>query len=120
MSTQDQINVAIGAHAMWKTRLKSAIDSGSSEFSPSVVQQDNLCDFGKWLYGTAATSLKSSPHYTKCVELHRQFHIIAARVLSLALGRKKDEAIRSMNLQGEFAVASSSLTKAMMDWKSGG
>jgi methyl-accepting chemotaxis protein len=117
MSTQDQINAAISAHAAWKTRLKSAIDSGSSEVSPSVVQQDNLCDFGKWLQGTAATENKSSPHYAKCVERHRHFHIVAARVLSFALSGKKDEALHSMGLQGDYTQASAALTKAMMDWK---
>ena len=118
MTTQDQINAAIGAHGIWKARLKTAIEKGASEFSPSDVAHDDRCDFGKWLYGAAATSAKSSPHYSKCVELHRQFHTVAARVLSLAVGGKKDEAARAMNLQGDYAQASAALTKEMMNWKS--
>jgi len=120
MSTQDQINAAIAAHSMWKARLKAAMQTGSSEFSPSAVAHDDRCDFGKWLHGAAATAFKGSPHHTKCVELHRQFHTVAARVLSLALAGKRDEATRSMSPQGEYAVASGALTKAMMDWKSAG
>jgi len=118
MSTQDEINAAIAAHGTWKIGLKAAIETGSSEFSPSIVAQDNRCDFGKWLHGTATTALRGSTHYTKCVELHRQFHTIAAKVLTLALGGKKDEALGSMSVKGDYALASAALTKAMMDWKS--
>ncbi len=114
---QNEISAAIAAHSVWKSRLRTAIDSGKSEFSPAVVAQDNHCDFGKWLHDTAATSLKNSPHYGKCEELHRQFHASAAKVLSLALSGKKDEAHRSMDLNGDYDVASTALTKAMMDWK---
>lgn len=64
-----------------------------------------------------ASALKSSPHYTKCLGLHRQFHIVAAKVLSLALNGKKNEALHLMDLKGEFTLASASLTKAMVDWK---
>ena len=103
---------------IWKIRLKAAMQTGSSEFSPSVVAHDDRCDFGKWLHGAATAHLRGSPHYTKCVGLHRQFHIIAAKVLSLALAGKKDEAIRSMGMQGDYAQASAALTTAMMDWKS--
>ena len=117
MSTQDQINAAIAAHATWKVRLKAAIEKGASEFSPSDIAHDDHCDFGKWLHGAVATVFKSSPHYTKCVELHRQFHIVAAKVLSLALGGKKDEAVHFIGIQGEFTQASAALTMAMVNWR---
>ena len=93
-------------------------DRKGDQLSPSDVAHDDRCDFGKWLHGATATTLKSSPHYSKCVELHRQFHTVAARVLSLAVGGKKDEAARAMNLQGDYAQASAALTKEMMNWKS--
>jgi hypothetical protein len=118
MGTQDQINAAIGAHGMWKARLKPAIEKGTSEFSPATIQVDDRCDFGKWLHGAEKTAFKSSPHYTKRVQLHRQFHIVAAKVLSLALNGKRDEALHFLDLQGEFSLASATLTKAMVDWKS--
>ncbi|MGD0076394.1 MAG: CZB domain-containing protein [Candidatus Binataceae bacterium] len=117
--TQNAITAAIGAHGMWKARLKSAIDKGTSEFTQARVHADNQCDFGKWLYGSAA-ELKSSQHYGKCLELHRQFHAVAAKVLSLALAGKKEEALKAMAVQGEFAVASATLTNAMTQWKNAG
>jgi hypothetical protein len=106
--------MAIGAHGMWKTRLKSAIDHGSSEFSPAVVQLDDHCDFGKWLAG-ASPELKASPLYSRCRDLHRQFHSAAAKVLTLALSGKKDKAKHNLD-SGEFSNLSGTLTKTMMDW----
>jgi hypothetical protein len=61
--------------------------------------------------------VKRSNGYQTCLALHRDFHAIAARVLSLALAGKKAEAERSMAVGGEYAAASSALTRAMMEWK---
>ena len=118
MDIQDQISSAIAAHGKWKIRLKAAIENGASDLSPSKAQSDSDCVFGKWLQDSAATPLKTSLHHAKCVELHRQFHIVAARVLTLALSGKRAEAMHLMDLQGEFARASSALTHEMMAWKS--
>ncbi len=116
---QNAITAAIGAHSMWKAHLRSAIDKGTSEFTQARVHADNQCDFGEWLYGSAAEH-KGSPHYGKCLELHREFHAVAAKVLSLALAGKKEEALKAIAVQGEFAIASATLTNAMVEWKNAG
>ena len=41
----------IAAHGLWKYRLHEAITSGHSSFDPAVVELDNRCPFGQWLYG---------------------------------------------------------------------
>ena len=117
MSLPDEIKSAIGLHGQWKSRLDAAIATGTSEFSVSVVRQDNQCVFGKWLYGPAwAGEIRNSQHYKDVRELHRQFHCVAADVLALALAGKKSEAIQAMHAQSEFAQCSAKLTKAMMAW----
>lgn len=115
MTVQEQIKAAIGVHGMWKSRLHSAIDHGSSEFTPGKVRRDDQCDFGKWL-AAAAPSARSSPDYQKCVELHRQFHGAAAKVLELAIAGNKDAAKEAMKAGGDFARTSGALTMAMMAW----
>ncbi len=116
-TTHQQIVKAIGGHGMWKARLQKAIDQAASDVSVTVVRQDNQCDFGKWLYGPdLSADTKRSPHYENCRRLHREFHLAAAKVLTLALANKKVEATRAMTHDGEFATCSASLTKAMMDW----
>jgi len=116
-TTHDTIQEAIGAHGLWKGRLKKAIATASSEVEPQVVAQDSQCAFGKWLYGSSLTANeKNSPHYAECRELHRSFHAVAAKVLSLALAGKAQEAARAMEPGSEFNRLSLSLTRAMTQW----
>jgi len=117
MSLKDEITKAVGAHGMWKKRLDSAIDTGSSEFTPERVCADNQCDFGKWLYGGTITAAdKTNPHYEAVRKRHAEFHKSAADVLKLALAGKKNEAHRLIGTEGRFTAASADLTKAMMTW----
>ena len=117
MDFKNQIQAAIGAHGIWKQRLRAAITQGASEYSVSKVQADNQCDFGKFLYEKLDSDKRNSQEYRRCRELHAQFHKAAARVLELALAGKKDEANQAMGVQSEFAKVSSSLTNAMVGWQ---
>ena len=116
MNTKEAIDKGIGAHGMWKQRIRSAIATGQSEWTPGVVQQDNQCEFGKWLYSCSERE-KASPHYARVKELHASFHKTAASVLSLALDQKKSEAETAIASGSEYITLSSSLTHEMMDWK---
>ena len=117
MDAKLQIDKAIGAHGMWKTRLKLAIDAGTSEFDPKKVETDNECDFGKWLYYDISPELKRSAFYKTIVQYHAEFHKEAARILRLALAGKKEEAKNGMKGLSKFASISGSLTTNMMEWK---
>jgi hypothetical protein len=116
MSTKDAITGGIGAHGKWKQRLLDAIKTGQSEWTPSIVCQDNQCDFGKWLYSCSAEE-QSSPHYSTVKRLHADFHKTAADVLTLALAGKKDDAEKAVDFGSDYAKVSGSLTKEMMAWK---
>ncbi len=118
MSMKDEIAAAIAAHGQWKVRLKDAISTGSIGVSIDTIRVDNQCAFGKWFYGpTISAEIKSSSHYKNIKELHAQFHKVAASVAELAIAGKKDEAEKALSVTSEFAGISSTLTKAMMDWK---
>jgi methyl-accepting chemotaxis protein len=118
MSLKEEIKKAIGAHGMWKARLSAAIDSGSSDAKPETVSVDNLCDFGKWLYGDSIdNAVKKSDHYQKCRDLHAIFHREAGNVLRLALQGQKEKAQQAMSYNGSFGSASAELTRAMINWE---
>lgn len=118
MSLAEQINKAIGAHGMWKQRLRSAIESGKSEFTIADTGRDNLCEFGKWLYGTSLSAAdKASVEYKLVRDLHARFHQSAAKVLSRALAGDRAGAEASIGNAGEFTSVSADLTRAMMGWK---
>jgi hypothetical protein len=116
MANVDEINKAIGAHGMWKQRLRQAIDSGQSEFSVERVRPDNQCEFGKWLHALPAGD-KSSDHWKSVQDLHAKFHTEAARVLDLALKGQKQKAEEGLSPNSGFAKTSLDLTSVMMKWK---
>lgn len=118
MASIEELDKAIGAHGMWKTRLKTAIDSGAIDADIATIRVDNQCAFGKWLYGsTLSLQDKTSNHYNTIKELHAEFHKIAALVAELAVNGKKAEAEKMIAIGGEYAKISSQLTQAMIEWK---
>ncbi|NVO11408.1 MAG: CZB domain-containing protein [Bacteroidales bacterium] len=119
MANIEELDKAIGAHGLWKSRLKSAIESGKIDVDIATIRIDNQCAFGRWLYGSTLSSVdKSSSHYKTVKELHTEFHIIAARVAEMAISGKKIGAEMMIASGGDYAKISSKLTQAMMDWKS--
>jgi len=116
MAAAEEINKAIGAHGMWKQRLRQAIETGKSDFTVERVRPDNLCDFGKWLYSLPAID-QTSAHWKAVRDLHGKFHTEAAHVLGLAVGGLRQEAEKKLDAGSQFIKISSDLTGAMMKWK---
>ncbi len=117
MEISEQINLAIAGHSMWKRRLRTAIEIGKSGFKPEIVKQDDKCDFGKWLHSELSPEFRASPGFEKIARLHADFHIEAARILQLALGRDQAEARSAMESLGTYASLSARLTTSLMEWK---
>lgn len=117
MAIADEINKAVGAHGMWKARLKSVIETGKTDLDPEVVAQDNQCEFGKWLYGPTITQADKTADYEKVRQLHARFHKCACATLKKALSGDKKGADDDLSMRGAFSAASGELTTAMMAWK---
>jgi len=112
----EEINKAVGAHGIWKNRLKSAIDTGKSDVTPEVAAADNKCAFGKWLHGLPE-EMQNSPRCQNVKDLHACFHREAASILDLALSGEKEKAADSLADGSAFSDTSTQLTEAMMEWK---
>jgi Chemoreceptor zinc-binding domain len=118
MADKGEIDKAIAAHGMWKTRLREAIERGKIDVPVDTIRLDNQCAFGKWLYSSALNSVdKALEHYKTVKDLHAEFHKTAARVVELAFEGKRHEAEKMIGLDGEYAGISSKLTSAMVGWK---
>ena len=118
MKNIEEIDKAIAAHGMWKTRLKQAIDTGETDIPVEMIRTDDHCIFGKWLNGpTHSAADKLSNHYKTVKQLHAEFHRIAAHVAELAMAGNRKEAEKMIALGGDYASISSKLTAAMKDWK---
>ena len=119
MALDDEITKAIGAHGMWKNRLRSAIDNGKADANPADVAKDNACPFGQWLYGaTIPGASRNGANYGSVRKLHADFHRCASKVLECVSAGDKTKANALM--AGEYAKVSGDLTAAMMKWKAAG
>jgi methyl-accepting chemotaxis protein len=116
MSFEDEITKAIGAHGMWKMRLRAAIDTGKADARAADVAKDNVCAFGQWLYGpTLSPAARASADYTAVRKLHADFHKCASKVIECV--GAGNQANANTLMAGEYAKVSSDLTSAMMKWK---
>lgn len=115
-ATIEQIDSAIGAHGMWKMRLRSAIAKGSGDVSSTIAACDDRCEFGKWLYSSALDeATKAGVPYQVTRRLHADFHHAAGQVLA-CIERRDGHGARDV-MQGEFAERSEKLVLALTKWK---
>lgn len=118
MATIQEVDRAIGAHVLWKTRLKTAIDTGRLDAAKAAITSGHDCPFGKWLSGpTIAPSTKASEHYARVAQLHTLFHTQAAKVGALALAGENTKAIEEITGASEFSAAHRDLAASLEDWK---
>lgn len=112
-----EINKAIGAHGVWKVRLREAIESGTSDHSPETVGADSACEFGKWLYAIPVAE-RPAEFWGQVQKVHARFHQEAGKILRLALEGKRDEALElTTDMRGDFVTASIEMTDVLSRWK---
>jgi len=111
-----QIDAAIGAHGLWKMRLRTAVRSGKCDVSAHDAGCDDKCKFGQWLYSSSLSpALKNGVPYQVVRRLHAEFHRTAGDVLADALGGRPVQA--EATLEGPFTERSEKLVRALMKWK---
>ena len=115
MAFNEEVMQAIGAHGQWKHHLNTAIATGSSQFNVADSAKDNMCAFGKWLYGPEIPMGAKNAEFEIVRTLHGKFHELASRVLDFALKGEKESA-RAL-LGAEFSDVSGQLSQALMNWK---
>lgn len=116
MPLEEEITNAIGAHGVWKMRLRTSIDSGKADGDPVEVGKDNCCAFGKWLHGpTIPAAARASADYATVTKLHADFHKCAAKVLGHVQHGQREQANGVMT--SEYTKVSGDLTAALRKWK---
>ncbi|MFA6280701.1 MAG: CZB domain-containing protein [Bdellovibrionales bacterium] len=110
MTTQEEIQTAIQAHAMWKINILKIIESGSSSLTPEQVRDDHQCAFGQWLYGhEAPPEITDGARCQRCFDLHARFHILTSEIMEMALQGKRKEAIDAMTEPSPYCTLSDAL-----------
>lgn len=105
---------AIVSHRLWRIRFTSALERGFEFPQPEIVEDAAQCAFGNWLNATHIPGqVRESSEFNKVVELHRDFHRVAALVLSLAREGKHKQVRNALEPDGIFGHASSVLVDAL-------
>ncbi|MCS6959131.1 MAG: CZB domain-containing protein [Pseudanabaenaceae cyanobacterium SKYGB_i_bin29] len=113
---KEQIFAALAAHTAWKERLYKAIDSGIIDPPPSVIELDNACVFGKWLYGNEIpAAIKLTAQYEAVRQIHAQFHKLTAQIALLAVTGNKEKAKELLSDGSEYIQLSDRLRSALLD-----
>lgn len=116
MAFEEEINDAIGAHSVWKMKLRTAIAVGKADANVHDVAKDDACAFGQWLYSPALSpAVRASSDYLAVRRLHADFHKCAAKVLECI--RHADKAQANAQLEGEYERVSNDLMAALRKWK---
>lgn len=111
-----EIGNAIGAHGMWKMRLRTAITTGRGDVSSLEASCDYRCAFGKWLYGSPMAALpKRTTHFQTVRKYHADFHRNAVKVLQCVENGQRDATETIMS--GDYAACSEQLVEALAQWK---
>lgn len=110
------LNNAIGKHAEWKIKLRSAI-SRQETMDVDTISKDNCCELGKWLYGDAKANFSQLKSYTECVSRHADFHVEAGKVAAIINAGNYTEAEAMLGADSKYTEASNAVASAIMHLK---
>jgi hypothetical protein len=118
VSLEDEIEEAIHDHEGWKSKLHASIDSGTVSVDAADVGRDDVCPFGRWLYGsTIPKDARVHPDYMIVRYLHSKFHECAVQIVQFISEGKKTDAEALMAPGGKYTKLSNELFEGMVTWK---
>ena len=105
-SSLAKLELTLDSHQHWAETLVAGILADETPGDENLVPGAHmLCDFGKWYYSQAhSTVLTEQPLFESLEARHRALHDAARSLLTAPAGKKKAEAYR------QFAAASSDMT----------
>lgn len=111
------LRAAIVAHATWKKRLRSAIDTGRApeDVDVAAVGRDDVCAFGQWLHSGAAAE-QDAGRARNLIQQHAAFHTEAAKVLRAALAGEQATARELLGSGDAYGGAAAALTDSLLEW----
>lgn len=110
------LDSAIGKHAEWKLKLRSAI-AKQETMDAATISKDNCCELGKWLHGEAKAKLGQLKSYSDCVAKHAAFHVEAGKVAATINAKKFVEAEAMLASGTPYNAASGTVGVAIMQLK---
>ena len=110
------IDESIRAHAAWSRRLSGYIAKHEEDLlDAEQIADERCCVLGQWLHTDGHKHLGGYHCFTELLDLHKQFHIEAARVVSLSQDLKTAEA--QAGLHGELTRLSDEISRHLQALK---
>lgn len=106
------LDVAVGAHAQWKTKFRAAIDR-KEQLDAATIGKDNCCELGKWLYSEGRQIHGTKPEFTALLEKHKVFHAEAGKVATAINIGKYEDASNMISGGSTFGAASTEVGMAI-------
>ena len=110
-----EINEAIGAHGLWKRRLRTAAETGETSLPVDDICRNDFCKFGKWLKGLPQNA-PGAAERRAVNDLHTAFHVEAGRIAGLIAAGEQAAALAALE-GGTFDATSEALKLEMMKWR---
>jgi methyl-accepting chemotaxis protein len=107
------LDIAIAAHAEWKTKLRGAIQR-KEQLDAVVITSDDKCPLGQWLHGEARTQYAKLKSYGICVAKHAEFHTCVGNVAKTINAGKYAEAEAMLAGGTPYSAASSAIGVAVL------
>lgn len=102
---------AIKAHTFWKVTLRWMIN-GQRPLDSEVLGCAHECELGRWIHAAGLEYQQLASYHTLLRE-HARFHSIAAEVAARIAAGEREAAIRMMDNNGEFSLASAQTIEAL-------
>ena len=107
---------AFAAHQQWKVKLQDSVTSGTS-LDVATIRRDDCCELGKWLHSTGRDLYGGKPEFSKLINKHASFHLVASVVAGIINARQYDEAVSILQDSSHFTIASTEVGMAIMALK---
>lgn len=99
---------AIALHVEWKAKLRSYLKKPDHSLDPNIIEKDNECTLGKWIYGEGSI-YSDNELYIQLVSEHARFHKCAAFIIREIHAGHTEKAEDMIGLASEYTEISASV-----------
>lgn len=107
----DFLERAVEAHVAWKTKLRVAINGGTSP-DATISSRDDQCELGKWIYGEGAQKYGAAAELKQLRDDHKKFHTCVGSILTSVKNGEIDKAKHELD-KGPYSSLSTSVVLAL-------
>lgn len=111
-SSENALKYARHWHEQWNEKLREAVKTKES-VDPSVIERDDCCELGKWLYAVDNRRYGSKPEFQNLLLNHREFHLLAGAVAQVINAKQYELAEAYLSEDTQLARSSREVDAAI-------